>query len=291
MSELALTFLDVQHGSACHIETPSGKHFMFDLGTGDFDKSQDGDNHSPLLYLKNSRGVSRLDGVIITHPHTDHIDDIFNFHSLKPAALWRPKHLTPESIRSGNRTSDNAKIEKYLQISAEYNQPVLITENPSETTNNGCDQFEIFGVTTPAQSNLNNHSMAAVVSFAGSKILLTGDQESAAWDELLQNRAFVSAVVGTDILLASHHGRESGFCEKLFEKTGKPCLTIVSDTNAGETCVRQKYYEKSSGWLVSSRSNMSKETRYCLTTRNDGTIQVKCGPNENGTRYRSVTIR
>lgn len=235
MGNLELTFLDVQHGSACHILTPSGANFMFDLGTGDFDRSQTGDNHSPLLYLKNTRGVKTLDGVFITHPHRDHIDDIFNFDSLAPTLLWRPKHLTEQNIRAGNKPGDSAKIDKYLEISARYTETDFPGLSASSASNNGCDMFEVFAVVTPPQSNLNNHSMALVLSFARTKLLLTGDQEGAAWKELLANSRFVAAAKGTDILLASHHGRESGYCPELFDAIGQPCLTIVSDTNAGTT--------------------------------------------------------
>ena len=290
MGKLQLTFLDVQHGSACHIETPAGMHFMFDLGTGDFDRSQGGDVHSPLVYLKRTKGVERLDGVFVSHPHRDHIDDIFNFDLLNPRSFWRPQHLAEANIRAGNRPGDAPKIDKYLEISNRYNQSFAPGESPGEPSNNGCNLFEVFIVTTPPQSNLNNHSIAAVIEYAGTKVLVTGDTESAGWDELLSRTAFVNAAKGTHILLAPHHGRESGFKEELFAAIGQPALTIISDTNAGETCVRQKYYNKSTGWGVSSRAAPStSETRYCLTTRDDGTIQVSCWIDGSGKAWRSVT--
>ena len=87
---LKITFFDVDHGNAIHVQTPNNKHFMFDLGVGSYSS---GKEFSPLRYLRN-RGINQLDGVIITHPHTDHIDDIGNFDAFSPKVLWRPTHLT-----------------------------------------------------------------------------------------------------------------------------------------------------------------------------------------------------
>ena len=76
MSDLQIVVWDVQHGNATYIKTPGGKHIVQDLGIGSYGEGRS--EFSPLLHLKNG-GVNRLDGVIITHPHRDHLDDIFNF--------------------------------------------------------------------------------------------------------------------------------------------------------------------------------------------------------------------
>ncbi len=59
---------------------------------------------SPLLHIKYKMGVDQLDQVVITHPHTDHIDDISYFDTLSPKVLLRPSHLTEEEIRVANRS-------------------------------------------------------------------------------------------------------------------------------------------------------------------------------------------
>jgi competence protein ComEC len=66
---LTATFLHVGDGDACLVETPSGKAVLVDAGPcGDgYDAA---DLHLvPFLALK---GISRLDLVFITHPHSDH---------------------------------------------------------------------------------------------------------------------------------------------------------------------------------------------------------------------------
>ncbi len=50
--------------------------------------------------------MSRLDHVIITQPHLDHIDDTFNFDALDAKVISHPKHLTEDDIWANNREAD-----------------------------------------------------------------------------------------------------------------------------------------------------------------------------------------
>ena len=77
--ELKIVVWDVQHGHAVYFQTPGGQDFVIDLGTGSYGDSDY--EFSPLLHLKRKYDVVQLDGVIITHPHRDHLDDIFNFEN------------------------------------------------------------------------------------------------------------------------------------------------------------------------------------------------------------------
>ncbi len=288
MAELQLIFWDVQHGSAAYIRTPGGRHIALDLGTGSVGASNRA--FSPLRYLRDRYGVSRLDQVIISHPHRDHIDDIFQFDTMSPRCLSRPKHLTEADIRGGNQAQDRPVIDKYLEINRRYSGKVGPGENPLEADNNGGAEFETFTPTTPPRSNLNNHSMVTVVSYAGSKILIPGDNEAASWNELLGRADFRSAISGTDILVASHHGRASGFSETLFEYIS-PRLTIVSDGPAGGTSITGAYSQRSQGWKVYSRRTSGGEVRKCLTTRSDGVVIVRFGTQAGGNNYMNVTIK
>ncbi|MGJ8643773.1 MAG: ComEC/Rec2 family competence protein [Luteolibacter sp.] len=290
MSSLKLTFLDVQHGSACHIETPTGQNIMFDLGTGDFDESQGGTSHSPLLYLYNTKNIHKLDSVIITHPHADHISDINNFDLLSPTSLHCPRHLTADFIKGENQSRDQSKVSKYLEIVERYSGSFETGQSPLQAPNHGCNQFDLFSC-NPDSDNLNDHSTAAVISFAGTKFLLTGDTEKAGWEKLLSMPRFRQAATNIDILLASHHGRDNGFNEDLFELIGRPAIVIISDTAVGTTSVTNKYYNKTNdtGWNVRNRSNGDSERRYCLTTRGDGTIEVICSKDAEGKTFRTIT--
>jgi len=279
-------FWDVQHGSAAYINTPADEHIVIDLGVGSYQGSSL--QFSPLLHLKNRYGVRRLDGVVITHPHRDHIDDIGNFDELSPRVLLRPKHLSAEDVRGGNRSKDRSIIDQYLAIDARYNQPVSSGESPFRSPWSDEHTIRTFTPTSCSPSNLNNHSIVTVVTYAGSKLLLPGDNEPPSWEELLARRDFVEAIRGTDILLAPHHGRDSGFCPALFKHI-EPRLTVISDGRFCDTSATSRYGNVTKGWKVHRRRKGTSEERKCVTTRNDGVINVKCYSREN-TNYLIVTI-
>src|SRR5262245_4042054 len=160
--ELFYIVYDVQHGSASYMKTPGGQHIMFDLGTGSIKDSNY--TFSPLMHLKRRWGVSQLDQVIITHPHRDHIDDIFNFDELSPRVLHRPKQLTEWDIRGDSRNlkGEQSKIDKYLEINKRYSSPVPAYNNPTLAANNGNVDFRFFIPTQCKRDNINNHSIVTV---------------------------------------------------------------------------------------------------------------------------------
>ena len=131
-------------------------------------------------------------------------------------------------------------------------------------------------------SNLNNHSVVTVLEYSGVKILIPGNNEPPSWEELLKRPDFATAIAGTDVLVAPHHGRDSGFHSPLFDHF-RPLITLISDGRSVGTSVTSKYSEVSSGWDVDKRSG-GKEKRYCVTTRNDGMLVVEVNhiPNQIG---------
>jgi competence protein ComEC len=280
-------FWDVQHGLATYFKTPNNKHIVIDLGTGSYrDSNQE---FSPLLHLKNEWNVNRLDGVIITHPHRDHIDDIFNLMGLNPVALFCPWHLSEDEVKSGNRQLDFEKIDKYLEITGDCND-LSYEESPFNSANNGGVDIHKFTPRSCSTSNLNNHSIVTVISYAGSKILIPGDNEPKSWNELLERSDFLYAIDNTDILVAPHHGRDSGFPKELFDdKLITPKLTIISDGRFCDTSATDRYDKVTEGWTVHKRSS-GEEKRKCVTTRSNGVIEVEFGENADNKNYIEVNI-
>ena len=284
---LEIVFWDVQHGNATYIKTPNNTHIVQDLGTGSYGTKNK--KFSPLLHLKNNWTVKELDYVIITHPHKDHISDIMNFDALSPRVLARPKHLPKNEIMKNVREEDKPLFEKYFEINERYSEPVPDEENPRFPKNNGGVKIETFTPRKSSSSEINNHSIVTVLSYAESKVILSGDNEPPSWKELLEKEEFKNAVKNADILLAPHHGRESGYYAELFEHF-KPKLTIISDGRFCDTSATDRYSKISTGWNVHHRKDKEKEKRYCVTTRNDAVIHLELGYTHDKKPFIAVTI-
>lgn len=286
---LNLIFWDVQHGHACYIQTPNGRHMVVDLGTGSYTANKP---FSPLLHLRNTYGVTQLDYAVITHPHRDHLDDIFNFDTLNPRTLHRPNHLTREEVLGGNKLQDADKVKKYLEISNRYNSAV-VSGSPSDATAQifwGGVKMSFFTSSGCDAGNLNNHSIVSIFEYANSKLIIPGDNEEQSWKALVANRDFVAAARNPDILLAPHHGRKAGYCPELFEAIGKPYLTIISDGPYFETSATGCYGGQSKGWLVHYPDGSS-EKRSCITTRHDGWARVKAYKGADSKSYLIVNVQ
>ena len=106
---------------------------------------------------------------------------------------------------------------------------------------------------------------------------------------MLNNPLFVKAIKNTKIFVASHHGRESGYCSELFNHF-TPELVIISDGPYCDTSITDKYSKVATGCNVFKRSEKTETNiRKCLTTRNDGTIMVRV-LEYNNKIYTFVTI-
>lgn len=275
---LEMVVWDVQHGNATYIKTPKNTHIVQDLGTGTIHGPQR-ENFSPLLHLKYNYHVQRLDYVLITHPHRDHISDIFNFDILDPRVLSRPNHLSENELRQGNKAGSDGYIEKYLEINRRYSYPVGPETNPKFPSNNGGVVIETFTPQSCNSANLNNHSLVTIISYGGSKIMLPGDNEPPSWDELLADPNFRTAIEGINILLAPHHGRQSAFYSRLYDYF-RPNLTIISDGPCESSAV-DEYRSITRGLVVNNRRYGGTEERKCVTTRRDGVIVVRVGNDWN----------
>lgn len=285
---LQFVFWDVQHGSASYIKTPNGRHMVIDLGTGSYSENKE---FSPLMHLKKKYGVGQLDYVVITHPHRDHIDDIFNLPKLDPLVLRKPV-LTDAEIIAGNKREDNVTINEYIAVTKQFTERVepgseFDPTTPERWGNVKMSFHRSYGCST---KNLNNQSIVTVFEYANSKIMIPGDNEAESWNELIKDSRFLSAAKGLDVLIAPHHGRQAGYSPELFEAIGKPYITVISDGPYQDTSATSSYGNQSKGWRVYYPDD-SYEERYCVTTRQSGVVRVKAYFAQDGTRRLNVFVQ
>ena len=258
------------------LSPPSGHVVVVDLGRSD--------SFSPLGWLRGK--THTIDSLVITHPHGDHIDEILDLdtHDFRMRQLWRPKWLTENEIREANQVRYEEKVDCYLEMSERYSETIPNEElvgNPAVT---GGVSITKYASTSCGRGNINNHSGVVVFKYLGLTVVIPGDNEPPSWRELLANTQFVDAAANPDIFVASHHGRESGYYAHLFNAAqgiGKPRLCVVSDGRVQDTDATNRYSYHARGWPVFSRSSRESATRFCVTTRTDGFINITIGRNEN----------
>lgn len=280
---LEIFFHKVGAGHAVHAFLPDGKLVVVDLGCSP--------DNSPLTWLKKS-GRTTIDLLVITHPHGDHIDEIvlLDQFGFTVRHLLRPGYLTEKEVRDANQQEYQRHVDRYLEMNARFNGTVApgneIIDAPA---NNGGATVKKFFSSSCGRSEINNHSGVIAFNYATSTVVVPGDNESPSWRTLLDVPEFVTVLKSANVFLASHHGRESGYCADVFADDRKPSLVIVSDGRVRDTDATPLYSQQARGWKVHARDGTESRDKNVVTTRSNGMVHVKLGY-EGEKPYRMVTV-
>ena len=255
-----ITF-NVEHGNCHAILSTVKRAVLIDLGWSD--------NFSPLNWLK-AQGLQTIDLLVITHPHADHINGLQGLGNFQTKIIYRPGNVPQDLIQD----LDPALKRAWQAINATFTNPIPATEKFYEPTSPNRANFELqfFGGYSPT-TNLNNYCVVTVLNYFGLKFLFPGDLEYAGWAALLANPAFLSAIVGTNILVAAHHGRQKGWCAELFNFVS-PQFVIISDGAAKDTSYASEYSKRALGAKVKSAATGEVKEKKVVSTRENGHIDI-----------------
>ena len=128
-------------------------------------------------------------------------------------------------------------------------------------------------------TDTNNLSLAVFVSYRGFTTLFAGDLETPGWKLLLQNPFFRRDLSKISVLIASHHGRENGKCDEVFQIV-RPDIVVFSDYakrhSTQETDAWYRY--RVTGIPVIDQTPDVRTgllpRRHVYTTRRDGTLTI-----------------
>jgi beta-lactamase superfamily II metal-dependent hydrolase len=263
------TIFNVGHGFCAYAVTPGGANILFDCGY------DDDLQFYPSTYFSD-RNVSHIDNLTISHFDQDHICDIENLREvLEFQTISRNKSIPADVIRLQKR--DQGGITSAMGCAIDMH--ASWTAPATTTPNYGGVQIRRFYNDYPEFTDMNNLSLVTFLEYEGCGIVVPGDLEGAGWKTLLKNQAFCDCLRKTNYFIASHHGRNEGYCEQIFDYC-KPKLIILSDKNIVHKSQEHDYTKHASGLPDNGGG-----TRKVLTTRSDGHI---CIEKQSG---KPVTVR
>lgn len=265
---MRLTIFDVEHGACSLLQCDNGAHIMIDCG------HNASTGWRPGSYLRR-QGVDTLDMLVVTNYDEDHVSGLPDLRkNVTIQRLWRNKTVSPDTLkRLKSEDGMGPGIDALVSMASTY----TATGDPLDIPGVGRQSFHH---DYPLFDDENNLSFVVFLKLNGIGFLFPGDLETKGWDLLLANNAkFREAVADTKVLIASHHGRESGVCPDIFLKYGcRPYWIVISDKGyMYDTQQTVPYYSRQA-----QGANFRGEDRKVLTTRNDGAIHFWFGNNQWG---------
>jgi competence protein ComEC len=201
--ELEIHFIDVGQGDATFIKTENCAMLI--------DAGENNDEELMVEYLK-KQGVQKLDYLIGTHPHEDHIGGL--------DAVIREFDL--DMILMPDAVHNSMTFEEVLDALEEKNfyitKPVVGTSYSFDV-----GEFTILAPNSEEYENTNNYSIALRLTYKENSFIFTGDAEVLAEKEILDSGLSVDA----DLLKAGHHGSATSNSEE-FIRAVDPSYAVIS---------------------------------------------------------------
>lgn len=196
---LKVHYLDVGQGDSIFIELPNNETMLIDA-------AESYQSENIINYLKNLN-YQKIDYVIGTHPHTDHIGGLKNIiNTFEIGKIYMPK------VVSTTKTYESL-------LMAIKNKNLKINTAKAGTTIIDTDALKI-NILAPNNSTytkLNNYSVVTKITYGTTKFLFMGDAEKLSENEIKEN-------VSADVIKIGHHGSNTSssidFIKKVNAKYG-----------------------------------------------------------------------
>ena len=202
-SVLKVHYIDVGQGDSILIQS-GDSNMLIDAGERQY-------SHSLISYLKD-KGVIKLDYVIGTHPHSDHIgglgDIIDNFVI--------GKIIMPDAMNTSKTFED--LLDTISKNNLKITKPIIGTEYTI-----GRASFVIIAPNGTDYKSLNDYSVGIKLVNNENSFVFTGDAEIYSEDEMLQNGIDLKA----DVLKLAHHGSSTSNSDDFLDAVD-PIICVVS---------------------------------------------------------------
>jgi len=230
-TQMEVVFLDVGQGDSSFIRTYSGETVLIDGGGSSNPQQISKIGETVVLPFLLDMGVSKLDAVIASHPHSDHTQGLCDV--LKQMKVNR---LVLPSLE------DESGFADLIQVAEVRNIPV---SRCSENDTIRLDDKTCFQVLSPEincsvdKDSLNNTSLVLKLIYGQTSVLFTGDAEAEVEEKLVAKASpasedaisvlstDVASFLSADVIKIAHHGSISSTGKAFLERVN-PQAAIIS---------------------------------------------------------------
>jgi competence protein ComEC len=205
--ELLLDFINVGQGDAILVRTPRGRAYLIDAGTNVPLAQARSEGRELVHHYLRREGITRLDGVVVTHPHNDHLGGI-------PPVL---KLLRVDRVWECGSKIDTVTYQDYVSLCQQKRIPRQSVQ-AGDLLDWGDELFvqvlhPVEVVNSEEYSDLNNMSVTLLMRYGKVTVLLTGDIEEKVEMELTRYGPGLKA----QVIKVPHHGSETSLYKPFLE--------------------------------------------------------------------------
>lgn len=215
-AQLNAYFINVGQGDAIYLEFPNGTNALIDGGP----------SGEPVYQFLKEKGVTKLDRVVLTHPHSDHyrgLKKVFNSFEVKNYYDTRAENV---DAQGDNNLRDLAKAKPGCKtLYPEPGSELKWDTNVTVKVMSSCTE----AVQMHDNDETNNCSLVLRVYYNGHGILLMGDAESTI--ETAMMRIYRSGLNSTYIKVGHHGARTSTSASFLARVQPKVAIISVGKDN------------------------------------------------------------
>lgn len=196
---LKVHYLDVGQGDSIFVELPNNETMLIDA-------AESYQSENIINYLKNLN-YQKIDYVIGTHPHTDHIGGLKNIiNTFEIGKIYMPKVV-----------STTKTYESLLMAIKDKNLKINTAKAGTSIIDTDALKINILAPNSETYTELNNYSVVTKITYGTTKFLFMGDAEKLSENEIKEN-------VTADVIKIGHHGSNTSssidFIKKVNAKYG-----------------------------------------------------------------------
>ena len=210
-AQLNAYFINVGQGDAIYLEFPNGTNALIDGGP----------SGEPVYQFLKEKGVTKLDRVVLTHPHSDHYRGLKKVFTSFEVDKYYDTRAENVDAQGDNNLRELAKAEPGCKtLYPEPGSELKWDSNVTVKVMSSCTE----AVQMHNNDETNNCSLVLRVYYNGHGILLMGDAESTI--ETAMMRIYRSGLNST-YLKVGHHGARTSTSAQFLARV-QPKVAIIS---------------------------------------------------------------
>ena len=214
-----LYFVDVEGGQATLIVTPEKESILVDAGWAGFDKR----DAKRILAAAKKAGVKKIDYLVMTHYHTDHVGGIQQLSELIPVGTFVDHGENRETGKPAERLSasymEAVKSGKHLVVKPGDKLPLkkasieIVTADGNITSREGKPNALCANAQKKADDPTENaRSVGFLLTYGKFKFVDLGDLT---WNKELELACPTNKIGEVDLYLTTHHGLDQSNAPEL----------------------------------------------------------------------------